>query len=58
MRALSRNFLAPLILVAAALTAGQAYVATGTAAVHSAALAHACPAGTNWDTIKQECVPH
>ncbi len=56
MRALSRHFLAPLIMAAATLTAGPAYLATGAPAVHSAALAHQCPPGTNWDTIKQACV--
>jgi hypothetical protein len=55
MRALSRHFLAPLIVAAAALTAGPAYLATGAPAVHSAALARQCPPGTNWDTIKQAC---
>jgi hypothetical protein len=56
MRALSRRLMAPLLMAAAALTAGPAYLATAAPAVHSAALAKPCPSGTNWDTIKQACV--
>jgi hypothetical protein len=48
--------MAPLLMVAAVLTAGPAYLATAAPAAHSAALARQCPPGTNWDTIKQACV--
>lgn len=56
MRALSRNFLAPLIMAAAVLTAGPAYLAASGPVAHSAAMSKGCPAGTNWDTVLQACV--
>lgn len=56
MRALSRRLMTPLLMAAAVLMTGPAYLATAPPAVHSAALAKQCPPGTNWDTIKQACV--
>jgi hypothetical protein len=55
MRAISRRLAAPLLMAAAVLTAGPAYLATGAPVVHSAAFAKSCPPGTSWDTIKQIC---
>jgi len=57
MRAVSRRFLAPLVMAAALLTTSTpALVNAGHATQHTAALAHACPPGTNWDTIKHACL--
>lgn len=56
MRAVSRGFLAPLVMAAALLTVSTpALVHGGHATQHTAALAQTCPPGTNWDTIKQVC---
>lgn len=56
MRAVSRRFLAPLVMAAALVTISTpALVNGGHAGQHTAALARSCPPGTNWDTIKQVC---
>jgi hypothetical protein len=57
MRALRRYLLAPLAIVAAVLVAAAGPGHHSSAPARSGvALAHGCPGGTNWDTIKQACV--
>jgi hypothetical protein len=59
MRALPRYFVAPLVLVAAALFVGApthfAAASVAHPGVHKV-LPGDCPAGTNWDDILQACV--